>query len=101
MPYIERTHYGRLEDSVFDTVNAIHNETSAGKDGMLNYAISRIVSEVLQPTPVGSEWKYADIARGIAAFECAKLEFYRRVAGPKEDRAIETNGDIPAYERLP
>jgi hypothetical protein len=30
----------------------------------------------------------------VGAIECCKLEFYRRVAAPYEDRKIKTNGDV-------
>lgn len=35
--------------------------------------------------------RYADIQ---GALECCKLEFYRRVAVPYEDRKIKLNGDV-------
>ena len=38
-------------------------------------------------------------SRAIAVFEAAKLEFYRRIAAPYEDRAIAKNGDIPEYQQ--
>lgn len=34
---------------------------------------------------------YGDI---IAALECAKLEFYRRMLAPYEDKKIKENGDV-------
>lgn len=95
-------------------------------EGVLNYAISRIVVGSFIPT-VPCEpalWPYSRIAavldtmegaKLVAAtiagsssieglcgpFEGAKLEFYRRVAGPKEDIAIRENGDIPEYAESP
>lgn len=35
--------------------------------------------------------KYAEV---VAALECAKLEFYRRVMAAYEDRKCEENGDV-------
>ena len=37
---------------------------------------------------------YAACNTVIGALECAKLELYRRIIGPYEDKAIEKNGDI-------
>jgi len=38
--------------------------------------------------------KFQTIAEIIGSLECAKLEFYRRVAAPYEDGKIAENGDV-------
>lgn len=39
---------------------------------------------------------------GVAgAIKCAQMEFYRRVVGPYEDKAIAKNGDVYPKELLP
>ena len=43
-------------------------------------------------------WRYKWINRVIGVLECAKLEFYRRVATEKEDNAVASNGEIEVYE---
>lgn len=60
--------------------------------GLSNYIISRIVTGVLDPK------NYAQMAGVVATFECAKLEFVRRIMNPYEDEAIAKNGDIPEYQ---
>lgn len=37
---------------------------------------------------------YNTISDVVKAMECAKLEFYRRVAAPYEDTKIQQNGDV-------
>lgn len=37
---------------------------------------------------------YADINEAIGALECAKLELYRRIAVPYENRKLAENGDV-------
>ena len=96
MPYIKRDARPWVDCSLDDLIADLRSNPPANADGELNYSISRLVSEVLGPEK--GPWRYVDIARAVAVFECAKLEFYRRVAAPKEDRAMSENGDIPAYE---
>lgn len=97
MPYIKQEQRDRLKPALDDLRASIAmlEMDGAGVDGILNYVISTLVSDGINPTK--QSWSYADIARAVAVFECAKLEYYRRVAGPKEDVAICDNGDIASY----
>ena len=97
MPYIKEDTRGGMSIELSCLIDAVHKYPQSERDGILNYLISSLVADSIH---CGDEpWKYKDIARAVAVFECAKLEFYRRIAGPKEDVAIAENGDIPAYER--
>lgn len=58
--------------------------------GELNYAVTRLVAEYVEQQGLN----YAVINDVVGALEGAKLEFYRRVAAPYEDRKIEQNGDV-------
>ena len=40
------------------------------------------------------EIRYAHLNEVIGAIDCAKLELYRRVATPYEDKKIEESGDV-------
>lgn len=97
MPYIYPDMRAKIDTAIAYLVDDINRQfPDADVDGVLNYTVSKVVSGVL---PVnGADTKYATIARAVAVFECAKLEFYRRVAGPKEDAAIVANGDVEEYE---
>lgn len=60
--------------------------------GDLNYVITQKVLEFLGPLPT-----YGLFNAAIGALECAKLELYRRMVTPYEDRKIEENGDVYPY----
>lgn len=60
--------------------------------GELNYTITKVVDGYL-----GLEPNYAKFAEAVSALECAKLELYRRLIAPYEDKKIIENGDV--YER--
>lgn len=58
--------------------------------GELNYAITMLLLEYISLKGKG----YENINAAVGALECAKLEFYRRLAAPYEDTKIEENGDV-------
>lgn len=57
--------------------------------GELTYVFYKGALEYLPREP-----RYADYAEVLAAFEAAKLEFYRRHVAPYENLAIQRNGDV-------
>ena len=63
--------------------------------GDLNYAITKLLMAYMV------EWGecYVTYNDMIGALECAKLELYRRMCAPYEDRKCMTNGDV--YEIPP
>lgn len=58
--------------------------------GELNYAITMLLNEYLRHRI----FNYTSLNEAIGVLECAKLELYRRLAAPYEDRKIEENGDV-------
>ena len=58
--------------------------------GELNFCISILCKEYLDAVGL----RYDTINEVIGALECAKLELYRRVAVPYEDKKVAENGDI-------
>lgn len=82
MPYIQRMRRGDLEPSprVFPPMNA----------GELNFQITRVI-EQYRFQHGDSYGIFNDI---IGALESAKLEFYRRVVAPYEDKKRAENGDV-------
>jgi len=95
MPYIRPQVRDIIDPEVEALILQIKNSTAEDdRDGVLNYTISRIVGSCFK----GSGWRYKTIARAVAVFECAKLEFYRRIGTEREDQAILVNGDIPEYQ---
>ena len=57
--------------------------------GLLNYIVTMLAQGML-----GNETRYAKINDIVGALECAKLEFYRRLAAPYEDTKIDSAGDV-------
>ena len=80
MPYIEKEARDRLDRG------------GAPKTAReLNYAITRIVDDyIIQLGGI----RYTHLNEAIGALECAKLELYRRLAAPYEDRKIQESGDV-------
>ena len=63
----------------------------APKDaGELNFALTNIVDRYLQNRGL----RYVHINEAVGALECAKLEFYRRIAVPYEDQKMKESGDV-------
>lgn len=77
MPYIKRDQRELVESQ---------GPVSAGD---LNYIFTMIIQDFL-PSPA----RYADYNEVIGALECCKLELYRRMIAPYEDKKIEENGDV-------
>lgn len=59
-------------------------------EGQLNYAMTRLAIAFARRN--GNN--YAAYSKSLAAFEAAKLEFYRRHVAPYEDKKIAENGDV-------
>jgi len=84
MPYIEMEQRAKFDNMELQSVPMLANE------GGLNYAITSLVDEWLRLR--GVNYKHLNAAIGV--LECAKLELYRRVAAPYEDKKIIENGDV-------
>lgn len=97
MPYIKEEDRERLhQKSISEECTTPYLQgTLCQTSGELNYMITNMVLGFLD----GREEKdgkesYARINEAIGALECAKLEFYRRLATPYEDKKIKENGDV-------
>lgn len=62
----------------------------AQKGGELNYQISTLLNNFVAMKGLS----YATLNETIGAIECAKLEFYARVARPYEELKAKQNGEI-------
>jgi len=65
--------------------------------GELNYVITKVCDEFLKR----KGRRYAHVNTVIGALECAKQEFYRRIAAPYENEKIALNGDVYSDAILP
>ena len=81
MPYIKQADRDRL---VLPTTISIETP------GELNYLITALARRYLERHGTS----YATINAIVGALECAKSEFYRRVAAPYEEKKIAENGDV-------
>ena len=84
MPYIEQ--YKRASLTVLA-------DGAAGRittPGEANYFISRFLRTLLQR----NRPSYNSFNSAIGILECCKLELYRRIVAPYEDKKMEENGDI-------
>ncbi len=87
MPYIpqqDRLKFQCALDAMAATIRAF-----GISNGEFNYLLTKIALLYLEKHTVC----YSTISDVVKTFECAKLEFYRRVAGPYEDKKAEQNGD--------
>jgi hypothetical protein len=63
--------------------------------GELNYCITMLCKRYLKHQAYkGGHYDYERINNIIGVLECAKIEFYRRIAVPYEDKKIKENGDV-------
>lgn len=69
-----------------DPTSFLPAETS----GELNYQITKLIFEYFK----GNGGRYQQINDILGALEGAKLEFYRRIVAPYEDKKITENGDV-------
>lgn len=91
MPYITpnlRPAFAEPVEDIADTIRAFGESSRAG---LLNYVISSLISRLYEDP---EDPRYADINEAIGVLECAKLELYRMVAEPYEDKKIEENGRV-------
>lgn len=85
MPYLE----GGIKASLDDGRVAL-------KAGELNYKFSKVVNDFLAMRGLS----YASLNEAIGALECAKLELYRRIAAPYEDKKVAANGEVYVFQHL-
>ena len=95
MPYIDQDKRIKLEPCI----NVLVNTTEIIADdeeieGVMNYIITEVGNRCMRRP----EWRYKWINRFIGVLECVKLEFYRRLVRPYENKAISKNGDVSAYK---
>jgi hypothetical protein len=79
MPYITEESRNQIDEGAFPN-----------NEGELNYMISSLLDEYLAEYGCN----YANLNQVVGVLECAKLEIYRRMAAPYEDKKILENGDV-------
>lgn len=89
MPYIKYRDRHKFKTDTKDDLDELVAKKCYNA-GDLNYIISSILKRYIHEKNLS----YAVLNEVIGVLECAKLEMYRRVAVPYEDKKIEENGDI-------
>lgn len=87
MPYVKPESRVKYEKVLDELIGILKSLPVDEVDGELNYVVTKILKQIY---PV----RYFQINKAIGVLECVKLEFYRRVAAPYEDKKIKESGDI-------
>jgi hypothetical protein len=87
MPYIRPEERSRWDETLEDLIDNL--DVTGWDEGDLNYIISKLLNRAWN-----FRSRYSMVNRVVGAMECAKLEFYRRIASPYEDEKIDENGDV-------
>jgi hypothetical protein len=88
MPYITRDDKLIFDKPLSELLDVVLDRGLS--NGELNYLITQLGLMYLDRHGKS----YNTISDVVKAMECAKLEFYRRVAAPYEDNKIRENGDV-------
>lgn len=88
MPYIKQERRNELDLEIDILIE------KAQRVGELNYIITRILDGHISKFASSKGIDYGAINAIIGVLECAKMEFYQRVAIPYERRKLEENGDV-------
>jgi hypothetical protein len=87
LPYIKPQSRVKYEKVLEELIAILKSLPVDEVEGELNYVVTRILKQIY---PV----RYFQINKAIGILECVKLEFYRRVAAPYEDKKIKESGDV-------
>jgi hypothetical protein len=100
MPYIDPKLRKRLDGPIEALI--VEMNDSAGEPtvvpGMLDYVLTTITLAAVKTYSGGLCYNAIAMVRGVLGN--VTDEFYRRVAGPYEDKQMETNGDVARYEKI-
>lgn len=89
MPYIKKDQRYQLAADLDKLVSTMNNMGDDARKGILNYVITKITLGV-----IGKEMKYSKVNDVVGAMECCKIELYRRLAVPYEEKKAIENGDV-------
>jgi len=87
LPYIKPENRVKYEKVLEELISILKSLPMENVDGELNYVVTKMLKEIY---PL----RYFHINRAVGVLECIKLEFYRRVAAPYEDKKIKDCGDV-------
>lgn len=86
MPYLPDTQRNDIHDDLLAAGLDFWPENAAE----LNYIVSELINNFLRQKGLN----YSNVNEMIGALECCKMELYRVVAAPYEDRKMQENGPV-------
>jgi len=86
MPYLKKTD----RNSIDVDIETLGIDFAPQNGAELNFIVCTFVDNYIKKHGLS----YANVQEMIGALDCAKMEIYRRVAGPYEDKKVEENGDV-------
>lgn len=87
MPYITPARRAEFDSAIEVLLHRMNWKQA--RDGDVNYILTRLIAGYYK-----ADQGYERMARGLACFEAAKLEYSRRVMAPYEDLKMKENGDV-------
>lgn len=87
MPYIKKELRPEVDKLIGPFISHLETLPIEDRDGVLNYAVTRVIKKTY---PL----KYFHINRALGVLSAIAFEFYRKIAGPYEDKKILENGDV-------
>lgn len=91
MPYITQDERDRIDPFL----KSLLESNLLNGPGELNYVISRIIHKYIQTFGCC----YTTLNEAIGVLECAKLELYRIICAPYEDKKRTINGTISELDK--
>jgi len=93
LPYINQVSRKQIDGHIDVLVDSIRGSDKL--EGVINYAVTRLVLGTLKPS-LG--WSYASLMKVVSTLECVKQEVVRRLISPYENLASHKNGDLLEFD---
>lgn len=87
MPYIDPDSRPPIDAAIQPLIDHVKSLPLEQQDGALNYAVTRVLSELYEP-------RYFHYNRSMGVLSAIQAEWYRRRVAPYEDQKIAENGDV-------
>ena len=96
MPYISKDDRDKIEHVLEPLIDFIYDEKITAMPGSINYIITRICHAYIKGN---GYFCYKGLNEVIGVLECCKLEYYRQIVAPYEDKKKEENGNISELDK--
>ncbi len=89
MPYISQEFRRQVDELINQLRTEILHAELPVHVGLMNYIVTRIMS-----AEISNNMCYTTLNEAIGVLECVKMELYRRLGVPYEDKKRKQNGDV-------